>query len=194
MTFSCDGCGLCCSLMMARTLTLSDIARMRELFPDVDEKSFVSSFVCVLDYEEDDPFTDERWFSRLKNGKKVTLALHSWGPCQFLNGKKCVVHERRPWMCRMFPFWFDPELKVRKTARSYCSSLKERPSPEPHPLLEECALAAVPERVETLNFFRETNGEMEIDEFVDAVVGAVREASDKAEERLAFFQRMEENA
>lgn len=191
MRFSCEKCGSCCSRLMARSLTLADIARLGELFEDVELKKLVASFVCVLDYETDDAFTQAAWFSRLKNGKKVTLALHSWGPCQFLNDKECFVHSHRPWMCRMFPFWFDPELKVRTAPRRYCVSLQHSPEPEPAPLLEKCALAASPERVHTLEFFRSSSGKHDVDGFVDAVTEKVLDAKRGAMVNLALFQEAE---
>jgi len=174
--------------MMARTVTLADIARLYELFPNVDKRKFVSSFVCILDYDKDDVFTG--WLSKLADGKKVTLVLNSWGPCQFLNDNKCFVHTHRPWMCRMFPFWFNPSLTVREQARLYCESLKARPHPLPHTWLEECAKAATRERRETLDFFKSASGKT-LDDFVDAVLDAVIASRPLALENLELFKSAE---
>lgn len=162
--------------MMARTLTLADIARLGEQFREVSHEKFVSSFVCILDYDEDDPFTKEGWFSHLSNGKKVTLALHSWGPCQFLLNNLCFVHKYRPWMCRMYPFWFNPDLRVRDTSKIYCKSLSKLNSPLPSKYLKDCAKLATTERDETLSFFKRFDRKCDADEFVKKVDTGVKNA------------------
>lgn len=103
------GCVDCCTSPFTEKdpgfwLTFSDIARI------VKKTGLDPSKFCrITELEEgddDDEDADEEYAELVYNGDEVILMNEKNKKCFFLGERGCKIFNERPFMCRIYPFWF----------------------------------------------------------------------------------------
>lgn len=130
--FSCKMCGGCCTGLADGEvyLYIEDIKRLAEhlnLNGRDGLKELVEKYVKIVNdsFWWKEPNAEKgKWY------KFKTLGMKFVGEdahCQFMDGKKCGVHEARPFQCRSFPFWqmMVKDFKEIKEYANKCPGLKD---------------------------------------------------------------------
>jgi Fe-S-cluster containining protein len=89
--FKCTQCGICCSTQKVVLLTLGDIFRMAERL-GMRPGAFYRRY-CM----KSDRFSDEGL---------LRIYLKTDGGCPFLKEKRCSIHEYKPVVCALSPFYY----------------------------------------------------------------------------------------
>jgi len=118
-------CAGCCAVASSVPLTIKDIMRIEKL--GYDKKLFLS----VKKYSKKEIIGPEKWWTNSFvdiNGNKYKLRLKINGNrCIFLrNGKGCVLGNKRPFFCRIYPFWVEGDnVVIEKGDGVYCGVNKK---------------------------------------------------------------------
>lgn len=118
-------CAGCCAVVSSVPLTIKDIKRIEKLGY---KKKF---FLTLKKYPKKDIVGPEKWwlnsFIEVK-GLKYKINLKRNGKrCVFLrDGKGCTLGKKRPFFCRMYPFWVeDNNIIIEKGDGIYCGVNKK---------------------------------------------------------------------
>ncbi len=100
----------CCEDNTKVPITVGDIKELVSIGHRIED------FACAREYSEHDFDDDEAWYRETAvwiNGMPYKLDLKKDGDrCIFLGNNGCLLGERRPAACRIFPFWVDASGKV----------------------------------------------------------------------------------
>lgn len=118
-------CAGCCAFASSVPLTIKDIKRIEKLGY---KKEY---FLSLKQYSKTEIIGPEGWWvgSFIDiNGKKYKLRLKIKGKrCIFLrDGKGCTLRNKRPFFCRIYPFWVeDDKIVIERGDGVYCGVNKK---------------------------------------------------------------------
>jgi Fe-S-cluster containining protein len=118
-------CAGCCAIASSVPLTIKDIRRIEKL--GYKKRLFLS----VKKYSKKEIIGPEKWWTNSfidLDGNKYKLRLKIKGNrCIFLKDRKgCVLGNKRPFFCRIYPFWVeDNNIVLEKGDGVYCGVNKK---------------------------------------------------------------------
>lgn len=115
----------CCNYEHYIPLLIEDMQKIISLdYPAKD-------CLVVLDFSERELADEEDWWKKgmvkIKNRYyKICVLSKGKDGCFFLeNEKGCVLTDKRPAICKLYPFWFDKNMKLTYLA-DYCDAYKQK--------------------------------------------------------------------